>query len=115
MALNQQEVQSLIDTPIAQVRADLNFIIQADGAEAVKEIAAHRIEIESHRAAHLDTMQRITDLINGQNMKSTEVVNEIRARKNDHGAAAAVQDPAGPGGQGAERDDEPRRQVGHLQ
>ena len=83
MALKQQEVQSLIDTAIAQVRADVSSIIQADGAEAVKEIAAHRIEIESHRAAHLDTMQRITDLINGQNLKNTEVVNEILAHKNE--------------------------------
>ena len=73
MALNQQEVQSLIDTAISHVRSDLNAIIQSDGAETVREIAAHRIEIESHRATHIDTMQRITDLINGQNVKNAEV------------------------------------------
>ena len=77
MALNQQEVQSLIDAATAQVRLDINSIIQADGAEVVKEITAHRVEIENHRAAHIDTMARINDTQNA------EVVAEILAHKGE--------------------------------
>ena len=83
MALNQQEVQSLIDAATAKVSLDINSIIQADGAEVVKEIAAHRVEIENHRAAHIDTMARINDLITGQNTKNAEVVAEILAHKGE--------------------------------
>ena len=83
MALNQQEVQSLIDAATAQVRLDINIILQAEGTDVVREIAAHRVEIENHRAAHIDTMARINELITGQNTKNSEVVTEILAHEGE--------------------------------
>ena len=83
MALNQQEVQSLIDAATAQVRLDINTILQAEGTDVVREIAAHRVEIENHRAAHIDTMACTNDLITGQNTKNAEVMAEILAHKGE--------------------------------
>ena len=83
MALTQQDVQAMIDAATASVRSDMNTIIQADGQAVVQEIAAHRTEIASHRAAHLDTEQRISGIITAQNAKNAELVREITAHKNE--------------------------------
>ena len=73
----------MIDAAIVSVRSVLNTIIQSDGGAVMQEIAAHRTEIESHRAAHLDTEQRIGRIITDQNTKNAELLQEITAHKNE--------------------------------
>ena len=64
--MSRDEIQSMIDFSVLQVRNDMNNILTSDGAATVREITAHCIEIQTHRDTHLDTMQRITSLIDGE-------------------------------------------------
>ena len=81
MAMSREEVQRMIEFSISQIRNDFNSILQSDGAATVREITLHRVEIETHRATHFDHQQRMNDLIDQQNAKFKEVIEEIEKHK----------------------------------